>query len=157
MQHSDAMRAALEEVDVARVRRLHAAEFPHLPPLGSDEQVTVSIHMARTSSTSVDFRSRAWSHRWLTERGYPSQLPDADRPKAERIYPTVATATGVSINVKSKWLLPLRSVVQAAVEEVILDEYSGRVERIDHDKLRGRIIESKDATMRRELGRLSGW
>lgn len=141
-----AFRRCLEDVDVAGMRKLHAHVMPHVPA-GSDKDILVSIHHARTQAESMPMKARAWSHRWLLDHGYPSGLPDHLKPTAEREYPRVVEATGFTMNFGSQImreiLAPIVPLVSKAVEEVILDEYSGAVVRRDHNRIRGRVLETK--------------
>lgn len=79
------------------------------------------LHAARTVSESVPFQARAYSHRWLTERGLPSQLPDALKPKAERAYPRVVSGVGISVNSK---YVEVKNRVRGAMEYAVEDCYA---------------------------------
>lgn len=153
--YSAAFRRCLEEVDVPGMRKLHAHVMPHLPA-GSDQNILVSIHYARTQAESMPLKARAWSHRWLLDHGYPSGLPDHLKPSAEREYPRVVEATGFTMRFGSplmqEILAPIVPLVSKAVEDVILDEYSGAVVRRDHDRIRGRVLEAKRTAVRRLVG-----
>lgn len=150
-----AFRRCLEEVDVAGMRKLHAHVMPHLPA-GSDKDILVSIHHARTQAESMPLKARAWSHRWLLDHGYPSGLPDHLKPSAEREYPRITEATGFTMRFGSplmrEILSPIVPLVSKAVEEVILDEYSGAVVRRDHDRIRGRVLDAKAKAVRQLVG-----
>lgn len=103
------------------MRTVWAHVAPHLPQPATDADVLVSIHMARTASESMPLRDRAYSHRWLTERGYPSQLPDRLKPSAERLYPRVVKAVGISVN--SKYPIVVQSI-RGAMEDAVNDCYA---------------------------------
>lgn len=142
--------AALESGDVRLVRCASAKLFPHLPQPASAEDAETAMHMARTQMPSVSFKARAWSHRWLTERGLPSQLPDALKPKAERMYPVVVDAVFVSANSNSPSLKPVAKLVQHAMSDAVEDCYA------NGDKepmiVRARIEEARARTFRQLLG-----
>jgi hypothetical protein len=142
--------AALESGDVQLVRRASARLFPHLPQPASDEEAETSMHMARTQMPDVTFKARAWSHRWLTERGLPSQLPDELKPKAERMYPVIADAVFVSANSNSPALKPVAKLVQGAMSDAVEDCYANgdKEPRI----VRARIEEARKRTFRELLG-----
>ncbi len=108
------------------------------------------MHMARTAAKSVTFRLRAYSHRWLLERGLPSQLPDSLKPAADRLYPSVVEAVGFSVNFRSSILAPAAAEVQSAVTAVIEDCYANGDR--DPELVRGRMLDTKDATIRKLFG-----
>jgi hypothetical protein len=110
-------RAALETLDVALVRKMWAHVMPHLPQPENDDDAMTSIHMARTAIPMIRFRDRAYSHSWLLERGYPSQLPDNLRPRAERLYPVTVPAVGLAVKNRT----PVASGILRAMEGAVLD------------------------------------
>lgn len=143
--------AALESGDVRLVRAASAKLFPHLPQPASAEEAETSMHMARTQMATVSFSRRAWSHRWLTERGLPSQLPDMLKPKAERMYPIVVEAVFVSANSNSAALKPVAKMVQAAMSDAVLEaEADGRLSDIPF--VRARIQDARARTFKELLG-----
>lgn len=117
------------ELDVAGVRKLWAFVQPNLPQPRSDEQALITLHMARTRSDTLAIKLRAYSHRWLLDQGYPSQLPDALKPKAERMYPKVVGAVGLSINFTAKELKPAALLIERAMSDRVNDMYAGGEER----------------------------
>lgn len=122
MRHEE-FRAALEAGDARLLHRMWQVFMPHLPQpdLAGAE---VSMHMARTSAASISLKARAYSHRWLLERSYPSQLPDKLKPSAERIYPRVVEAVGLSINSKNPYFKPAMDEVRRSMELVVEDCYA---------------------------------
>jgi hypothetical protein len=122
--YGDAFRQCLLDVDIATMRKLHAHVSPHLPPAGIDDEVEISIHYARTVTRSIGFRHRAYSHAWLAERALPSGLPDHLRARAERMYPRVVSAVGISVNFLSNEMQPLKVAVQGAMESAVLDVHA---------------------------------
>lgn len=122
--YSSAFRQCLLDVDVATMRKLHAYMSPHLPPAGTDEEVEISIHIARTATISIRFKERAYSHTWLTERSLPSQLPDDLRPHAERMYPRVVSAVGISVNFLSSEMKPVEVAVRSAMEDAVREVHA---------------------------------
>lgn len=112
------MRAALAALDVGLMRRMWAAISPHLPQPQSDADALIAMHMARTASESITLADRVYSHRWLTERALPSQLPDRLRPSAEQVVPRVVTSVGIAV--KSQYPVvhdAITGAMQAAVED----------------------------------------
>lgn len=125
MQHAALFRDLLERADIAGVRRLLPEIMPHFPPPKTDAEVEATLHMARTACELLDLKKRAWSHAWLSERGLPSQLPDVLKPEAERMYPRVVEAVGISVNtsnpLRKDFALSLRGAMEYAVEEMYAD------------------------------------
>lgn len=141
-------RQCLERCDVQGVKAIWARLFPHLPLPATDELVLVAIHRARTQAQSVKFELRAYSHRWLEERGLPSGLPDELKPKAERIYPVVIGAVGVSV--KSQFP-EVANGVRTAMEHAVMDACDGRSEKLvtlDQGVVRSRMFEARDRVKR---------
>lgn len=118
----------------------------HLRPKDYRE-AEIMLHMARTASRAVRMRCRAWSHRWLCERGLPSGLPDILRPRAERLYPVVVGAVAIASAQHSPTTLPLRRVMEDAVLEVYADH-----RHPDPDVVRARMLEARARERRRLLG-----
>lgn len=143
-------RLLLESGDVEGCRRYWYKHAPGMPQLATYEQAEVSMHMARTAAKSIKFRLRAYSHRWLTERNLPSQLPNSLRLAAERIYPTVVEAVGISVNFRSPILAPAAAEVRAAMEDVVQDSFANG----DRDPVlvRSRMFEAKDRMLRKLFG-----
>lgn len=144
-------RAALEDGDVRLLMKASAVLFPHLPQPATVQDAETSMHMARTQADWLDLKRRGWSHRWLTERGLPSQLPDVLRPKAERLYPVVVEAVLVSANTSSPALRPVAQLVQRAmcdaVEEAAADGKLG-----DSEFVRARMFDARAKTFKQLLG-----
>lgn len=116
-------RRCLEDLDVVGMRRVSAHVMPHIAA-GSDEAVLGAMHMARTQAESLPMWARAYSHRWLTERSLPSLLPDALKPRAERMYPKIVTAVGLGVTFKAPELKPAGDLIRQAGEAVIQDCYA---------------------------------
>jgi hypothetical protein len=152
MRGADEFRAALEAGDVKEVRRISALAEPHLPQLSHAEAERV-MHDARTRSRSIAFRKRAWSHRWLTERGLPSGLPDRLRPKAEQVCPRTVQAVGIACKADSPLLAPIVPLIRDAMQGAVLEaEADGRLGDSAH--VRARMREARERTTRELLGRI---
>jgi hypothetical protein len=67
---------------------------------------------------------REYSHRWLTERGLRSSLPNEMRAKAERVEPRVVEGVGIMVAASSPELEPAARLVRGAMEHVVLDAYA---------------------------------
>lgn len=151
MDHSAEMRRCLEAVDIAGIRKLWQHVSTHLPQPERDADALVAIHHARTQSQSIAFKLRAYSHRWLTDRGYPSGLPDELKPKAERIYPRIVEAVGISVNSKSQLFKPIMTLVRDAMSDAVEEAFAdGRTEPAF---VSARMQEARVKTVRQLVGR----
>lgn len=148
--HSAEFRRCMVELDIAAMRRLWRHVSPHLPQPKTDEQTLAALHLARTQARSMPLKLRAYSHRWLIERGMPSQLPDRLRPTAERLYPVVAEAVGISLNARSELIKPIVPLLRGAMENAVLEAY-GDGEK-DPSIIRGRMNEAKSTAARKLIG-----
>lgn len=135
------MRQVLEECDIAGARALWAQISPNMPQPANDDEALVSLHMARTQSDFLRFKLRAHSHHWLAERGFPSQLPDALRPKAERMYPVIVHAVGVAVKTASSSHRALGQAIQRAMSDAALECYADR--KTDPEFVRARMLEAR--------------
>lgn len=127
MKHSAEFRRLLEDRDVARLRSAYAQIMPHLPQPKDDAQAEVIMHLARTTAQIVEaipFAKVAYSHRWLVERGLPSQLPDKLKPKAERLYPKIVHAVGIAVGSSSAHMKPAADMIRKAMEDAVSDCYA---------------------------------
>lgn len=140
MQHI--FRECLAKLDVETARAVWTAQFPHYPPLGSDDDVLMVLHYARTQAASSQLRDRAYSHRWLTERAYPSGLPDHLRSSAERMYPVVVKAVGVAYKDGS----PLDLAVCGAMNRVI-EEFHADGGDLESPVLRERMLQARSRVL----------
>jgi hypothetical protein len=154
MKHED-FRAALEAGDVRLVRKMAAAFMPHLPQPKTHEEAEATMHAARTAAEFVTFKSRAYSHKWLTERNLPSQLPDNLKPSAERLYPRVVEGVGISVNTRSPWLKPAMIEVRQAMEQAVADCYANG--DTDPAIVRPRMFEAREKTMKSLFGGMKGY
>lgn len=123
-----------------------------MPQPESPEAAEIVMHRARTEAESVSLRARAYSHAWLLERALPSGLPDALRPRAQRLYPVVALAVGISVGFRSPWMRGAEAEVRGAMENAVLDaQAEGRLS--DAPFVKARMDEAKARTMRALFGR----
>jgi hypothetical protein len=143
--------ALLEAGDVDALRDVWAKVAPHLPQPDTREKAEIVMHMARTSSTQVHFRRRAYSHSWLTERSLPSQLPDELKPRAERMYPRIVEGVGIAIKARNPLFQPVADEARKAMEHAVLDaEAEGKLS--DGQFVTERMNEARDRTYRSLLG-----
>jgi hypothetical protein len=150
MSTSDDFRRCLEELDVAGVRQLWHFVQPNLPQPATDLEALVTLHVARTQAASIRFRLRAYSHRWLTDGGYPSMLPDELRPRAERMYPKIADAVGISVNMRSPDMKPLAVLIRQSMEDAVNECYADG--KRDPVFVRARMMEARRNTLKKLLG-----
>lgn len=121
MSLATVVRDALLSLDVGLMRQAWAQASPHLPQPASDADALAAMHMARTSAESLPLRARVYSHRWLAERGLPSQLPDRLRPATERVEPRAVAVVGVSVN--SRYAV-VGEAIEAAMVHAVQDCYA---------------------------------
>lgn len=150
MAARDAFLRALVDGDVRTLRRMWSRVSPHLPQVDAADGETC-MHIARTATKGVPLKCRAYSHRWLEERGYPSQLPDKLKPQAERMYPRVASAAGFAWSSSSEILRPAKPIVDRAVGDRVEDLFANG----DGDKtelVRREMIDTKNRTLKHLFG-----
>lgn len=124
MSVSVEFRDALEQGDIRLLRRMWGEISPHLPQPKNDHDAEIVMHRARTEASMVNFNKRAYSHRWLTERGYPSGLPDHLKPRAERLYPTVVEAVGIAVLASSRAMAPAALEIRSAMSNAVEDAFA---------------------------------
>jgi hypothetical protein len=144
-------RRCLEELDAPGVRKLWRHVSPHLPAPADDAEALSALHMARTVAEAMPLKLRAYSHRWLLDHGLPSQLPDRLKPSAERLYPRVVDAVGISVNFSSPLLKPAEALVRKPMEDAVMDCFANG----DRDPalVSARMAEAKAMEMRALFGR----
>jgi len=146
--HSRELLACLEAVDVEGMRRLWGKVAPQFPQ-HDDAGMVAAIHLARTKSELVRFKLRAYSHAWLIDHGYPSLLPDELKPRAQRIYPVIASGVGISVNSRYP---EVKSAVTLAMTGAVLEaEADGRL--TDAPFVRGRMQEARRYAVKKLFGR----
>lgn len=145
-----AFRNLLERGDVEGLRAFWRQASPHLPQPETREQAEFVMHRARTEAESLPLKSRAYSHRWLCDRDLPSGLPDNLKPRAERIYPRIVEAVGISVNARSAMLKPLARQVERAMADAVEEAYADG--RTDPGFIRARMAEVKTRTWRQLMG-----
>ena len=149
--NATAFRDLLEAGDVEGCRAFIAAKAGHLPQTATRDEAELVMHRARTEAGSTSLKARAYSHRWLCERGLPSGLPDALKPAADRLYPKRHVAVGISVNFRSPWMQGAEREVRGAMENAVLDaDAHGRIE--DAAFVSTRMAEAKERAMRALFG-----
>ena len=150
MQHSAEMRRCLESCDVAQLRKLWAHIAPNMPQPQTDADALVSLHIARTKASTLAFNSRAYSHRWLTDQGLPSGLPDNLKPKADRLFPRIVEGVGISVNAASALFKPITTIVRGAMEDAVMEAYCDK--HTEPEFVKQRMMEAKEKAVRKLLG-----
>jgi hypothetical protein len=151
MSYHDVMRRALEDHDVLTCVKLWEHVAPNMPQPESDDQAYFIMHHACTQTENVNLRSRAYSHRWLLDHGYPSGLPDRLKSKAEQICPKIVDAVGIACGSASEALRPLLPIVRGAMEDVVLDHYADGVK--DPRIIKPRMLEARKNAIKKLIGR----
>lgn len=123
---------------------------PYKPCPERDVDVLVVLHLARTSTYALTKRERFYSHRWLLDNGYPSMLPDREKPSAERMYPRVVQAVGISCNAQSPIMKPIVPLVQRAMEDVVQDCFANG--DTDPTLVKNRMLEARTLEVKRLTG-----
>jgi hypothetical protein len=121
--HADEMKRCLVDCDVEAIRRLWAHVAPNMPQPEDDNHARATIHHARTQAENIPFKLRAYSHAWLTERGFPSALPDHMRPRAQRMYPVIVDAVGISVG-GAAHRRDLQLAVRGAMSDAVMECYA---------------------------------
>ncbi len=136
----------LIDLDVGAVRKLWAQAFAGEHQPKDDNEALIALHHARTQAQSVPFDRRAYSHRWLAERGLPSGLPDELKPKAERVSPRIVEAVGVSVKAMSEASIPLARAIERAMSDAVADAYADG--NRNPDFIKQRMNEARARAMR---------
>src|SRR3954467_7435744 len=152
MPLSDAMRECLETADVHSARELWRRAAPHLPQPKDDAEALKTIHYARTVSEAISDPLRCYSHCWLTERGLPSGLPDRLKQRAERVYPQIASAVGLAVQMRNAEEALAGVEIRKAMEYAVLEaDADGRL--TDSPFVKMRVEEARAKERRKLFGR----
>lgn len=129
----------LIELDIDGCVHLWSKIQPAHPVPQTRQEVLICLHMARTASASIPLKLRAYSHRWLLDQGYPSQLPDILKPRAERLYPEDVCSVGISVN--SKYPV-IKEAIYGAMQNAVLEAYADGHEK-EPDIVKKRMMEAR--------------
>jgi len=149
---NDHFRQALLDLDLSLLRKMWAQIAPGMPQPKTDAECLTTAHMARTAMNKMPLKARAYSYRWLTERGLPTQLPDDLKPEAERMYPQMVEAVAISCKTLTPSLRPAFAQVEKAMHEVVLDAYASE-KSVDPVKLKAAMMEARQKTIKQLLGK----
>ena|ERR1700746_189542 len=137
MNHADAFRRCLIELDVVGICDLWFQVAPHLPQPKNNDEALAAMHYARTQAGSIPVRPRCYSHAWLCERGLPSGLPDWLKPKASRLYPHEARAVGIAVKAMSAAGVSRARAIEKAMSDAVLECHADGV--TDPDVIKARM------------------
>lgn len=150
MGRAQGFRQLLEAGDVRGLMRAWHRVMPDMPKPRNAEAGEITMHMARTAAESISLKARCYSHRWLCERSLPSSLPDELKPSADRLYPRVAEAVGISVNFRSPLLASAAAEVRGAMEDAVNECYADGKTQVPF--VQDRMAEAKDRTLRALFG-----
>lgn len=147
LRHAALMRECLERMDVAVFRKLTAVVAPQMKHSKTDQDARIVMHMARTQMPNMPLKHRAYSHRWLCDNGFPSQLPDELKPRAEQMYPKVVEAVGTACKDQGAGIAPF---IEQAMSDRVKDIYATDRANFSPDPLgvRRSILEVRAAKRR---------
>lgn len=149
LNHSAEFRRCMLDLDTRAAIALWSLVFPHLPGPKSANAALVMLHHARAQSEAIPLQLRAYSHRWLLDNGYPSGLPDALRPKVERLYPQIVDGVGISVNTKSELFRPVVPYVERAMSTAVLEAYADRI--VDPQLIKQSMFRARKSTIHKLL------
>ncbi len=121
---TSALRDCLEGGDVHRLRSIWAQVYPKMPQPKTYEEAEVVFHQARTAAKSVSAYRRQYSHVWLMDRGYRSDLPYELKSKSEQQgRPVIVEAVGIAVKSfnRSKEGRERVTAIQTAMENAVLE------------------------------------
>lgn len=144
-------RQLLEDGDVDALRRAWHRVAPSMPQPESREDAEIVMHIARTEAETVALRYRAYSHRWLTERGLPSKLPDDIRPQCERMFPQIVETVGIMVEFSDPMMSPAAAEVRGAMEGAVNHCFADG--KTDPAFVRARMEQARTDAMRALFGR----
>jgi hypothetical protein len=159
MSAQEEMRDCLIKADAELYVEISRKMFPHLPAPENHQQAEIAMHYARTITETIPTKYRVYSHTWLTDRYYPSGLPDQLKNVADQIAPRIAAAVGISVESSNPILKPATKTIRKAMEEEVHHIVDDGVKLDDPDPevqshIKRRLYASKDAQMKYLFGRL---
>lgn len=146
MSVASEMRDCLSRGDADGLVRLWASSAPHLSQPVGPGQAQFMLHRARTEADCLPLAQRLYSHAWLTERGFPSGLPDELRPKVERVSPIIIDAVGISVSARSQSAKPLAEAIRRAMSDAVVEMYADGVK--DPVRVKARMMEAREKVKR---------
>jgi hypothetical protein len=148
-KHSAEMLRCIRDCDAESAMRLWKAVRPHAAQPENAHQALIMLHYARTKLGNMPQRLRFYSHCWLRGHDLPSALPDHLKPKAERMYPIIVQAVGVSSGglggSKGAFNYAIQDVMRDAVLETQADGHDLASPVVKHRMLEKRALFKKRA------------
>jgi hypothetical protein len=146
LDYHNQFRDCLIDLDIEGAMRIWSHVFPQMPQPQRRDALAV-MHMARTAMLNMPYIKRFYSHRWCCDEGFPSQLPDELKPRAEKLYPSFSSAVGISANSKYP---EIAEAIGRVMREAVLETYADGHK--DEPKIvRARMMEKREIA-RRGLG-----
>jgi hypothetical protein len=149
MSGSPEWQQLLEDGDVAGLRAAWKRLAPKAKQPKDHHDAEITMHMARTAAELVSMKARLYSHKWLTERMLPSQLPADLVAEYER--PRIAEAVGISVNFHSVLLKPAALEVRTAMENAVNECYADGKTQVP--VVQRHMLEARDKTLKALFGR----
>ena len=142
---SSALSDCLEGGDVHRLRSIWAQVFPKMPQPKTHEEAEVVFHQARAAANSVSAYRRQYSHVWLCERGFKSDLPYELKSKAEQQgRPVIVEAVGIAVKSfnRSQEGRERVTAIRTAMENAVLQAMGDGV--TDPDVVRTQMMRARE-------------
>jgi len=142
---SSVLTDCLEGGDVRRLLGIWAQVYPTMPQPKSLEEAEVVFHQARAAANSVSAYRRQYSHVWLRERGFKSDLPYELRSRAEQQgRPVIVEAVGIAVKSfnSSKEGRERVTAIRTAMENAVLDAMGDGV--TDPDVVRAQMMAARE-------------
>lgn len=149
-QAQQQFRQALRDRDVPLLMLASKVLFPADQQPADEQEATAQMHVARTMQGWMTLEERAYSHFWLLDRGIPTMLPPALRPKAERYKPDIKASVGIAWGTGKEWLKPAGPLLIGAMISTV-QENQELIEG-DPELLRDKIIFAKNDEFKRLFG-----
>lgn len=146
------LRSAMSDGDADAVARIYDHAYPNMPK-ATQEEAAVVMHTARTASESMPLAKRLYSHAWLTDRGFRSQLPEELRPRSERVESVIVPAVGVAV---SSFAQSAYRKEEAKAIERVMARAAGDMVRdgiTDRARIAPRMWEARELYLRGKLRR----
>lgn len=142
------IRCILEDGNVDAFLVANQILFPEGLELSRNE-AEITMHLARTGSNQIDKQHRLYSHRWLIDRGLPSQLPQSMRKIVAES--KIVEAVGVAVMTQNPDLEPAAKAIERAMADAVEDCYANGDIRLE--LIQARIEVARQEATRQMFGR----
>lgn len=123
-----ALRECLARMDVGFAHKYWSEMFPGQKSPKNYAETRICLHIARTACESSRLSDRLWSHQWLTERQFPSKLPNELRPDFGGSVIVSAVGLVVDTNKSDRASQERVIAIRTAMENAINEMYSHGIE-----------------------------